>query len=362
MSPELQLPRLKRTLRVLERPGLLQVRSADESFAIEDAPDWLHSFLLALDGEADLPSVGERLRRSGARVRLADLDVALEQLHKHGLVEDASDDRLLSSQQLERYDRQLRYFSEPSVVCEGAVQAQLRLLNAHVVVLGLGALGGNVVQALAAAGVGEISGVDGDTVELSNLNRQTVYCEADLGRPKALAIAERIRALNSEVVFNGHQTWLHSQRDVEARIAGADLVIDAADSPPYEIERWVNDACFELRIPYIGMSHYPPSIRVGPTYIPGETGCYRCQEASWREDDPLFDVVPTEWKPAAIGPTAAAVGAMVAMEAITYLAGLGSPHTVGKAIILNLSTCEIDERPVVRRPGCPTCDRRSSAA
>jgi molybdopterin/thiamine biosynthesis adenylyltransferase len=236
-----------------------------------------------------------------------------------------------------------------------AASCQARLRQSHVGVLGLGALGGKIVELLAAAGLGAITAIDGDVVELSNLNRQTLYTEMDIGRAKADVARERIGALNSRVEFDAQRGWLRSQTDVESVIAHVDFVVDAVDSPPHEIERWVNGACFARGVPYIAMSHYPPQIRVGPTYVPDETGCYRCQETAWRIDDPLFDCVPAHWRPAALGGTAAAVAGFAAMEVTSYLTGLSTPVTLGSALILDLTSGALRRSPVVQADGCPVC-------
>jgi molybdopterin/thiamine biosynthesis adenylyltransferase len=353
---EPRLPRLKQTLDVI-RPGRgeLCLRSADKDFAIDDAPSWAESFLLALDGRRALPAIAAALRDAGEHVTLAELDATLSQLDDLGLVEDAVHDELLTEAERVRYDRQLRYFSERANRGESAARAQLRLRDARVVVLGLGALGGHVAQQLAAAGVGTIVAVDGDEVELSNLNRQTLYAERDIGRAKTEVASERIQALNSEITFEVLRRWLDGPTDVAAAVEGADFVVDAVDSPPHEIERWVNDACFDVGVPYIGMSHYPPWIRVGPTYVPGETGCYRCQEIDWRTRDPLFDAVTSRRQPAALGPTAVAVGGLVAMETIHHLTGISPPASLGTAVLIDLATLTIERRPVIRRRDCAVC-------
>ena len=82
---------------------------------------------------------------------------------------------------------------------------------------------------------------------------------------------------------------LESEVEIADFIAGADIVIDAADWPAHDIERWCNSACFEAGIPYITMSHFPPIARVGPLYVPGRTGCFACQETAYRREYPLFD-------------------------------------------------------------------------
>ena len=136
-------------------------------------------------------------------------------------------------------------------------------------VLGVGGLGGWAALALACCGVGEMWLVDGDRVEASNLNRQILYTEADIGLLKVEAAAARLRAFNSAMRITATARRLESQAEIADFIDGADVVIDAADWPAHDIERWCNSACFEAGIPYITMSHFPPIARVGPLYVPG---------------------------------------------------------------------------------------------
>ncbi len=133
--------------------------------------------------------------------------------------------------------------------------------------------------------------IDGDRVELSNLNRQILYTEADIGaaqgRGRGGAAARLQLGDRGRPRAPGGS---RARRSIADFIAGADVVIDAADWPAHDIERWCNAACFEAGIPYITMSHFPPIARVGPLYVPGRTGCFVCQEAAYRRDYPLFDV------------------------------------------------------------------------
>ncbi|MET0973945.1 MAG: ThiF family adenylyltransferase, partial [Thermoleophilaceae bacterium] len=160
------------------------------------------------------------------------------------------DDDLLGETTVRRYDRQLRYFGDlaPATVARGDYQR--RLAAARVVVLGLGGLGGWTAYALACSGIGTLVAVDGDVVEWSNMNRQILYRETDVGAGKAEAAARALRAFNSDIVVEPITRMLRSQADIEAVVAGADFVVDAADTPVHEIERWVNAACFAQRVPY----------------------------------------------------------------------------------------------------------------
>ena len=182
--------------------------------------------------------------------------------------------------------------------------------------LGVGGLGGWAAWALACCGVGEMWLVDGDRVEVSNLNRQILYTEADIGLLKVEAAAARLRAFNSAMRVTATARRLESQAEIADFIAGADVVIDAADWPAHDIERWCNSACFEAGIPYITMSHFPPIARVGPLFVPGETGCFACQETAYRREYPLFDVAIEQRRakpsPAAtLGPACGLIGGQV---------------------------------------------------
>ena len=122
----------------------------------------------------------------------------LAQLEELGVVEDAADDDLISEEVMARFDRQLRYFSDISTGPTPS-QCQSRLEEARVAILGVGGLGGWSALTLACCGIGEMLIVDFDQVELSNLNRQVLYGEPDIGRFKAEAAGERLASFNSRM-------------------------------------------------------------------------------------------------------------------------------------------------------------------
>ena len=111
--------------------------------------------------------------------------------------------------------------------------------------------------------------VDGDLVEESNFNRQILYRERDIGRPKAEAAADALAEFDSSCRLVPVARRLESVDAVRQEVAGFDFVVNGADWPAHDIERWVNAACFELGVPFITMSHSPPVARVGPLYVPG---------------------------------------------------------------------------------------------
>ena len=349
-------PRIKRTTEQIETPDgdvYLLRPSASNDIRIEKPDEGERRLLAALDGDHSLEQLHEEF---GAET----VDEVLVQLRDLEVVEDAADYERLAPGELERLDRQLRYFSDIGTGDLTPSQCQERLREAKIAVLGVGGLGGWSAWALACTGVGEMWLIDGDRVEISNLNRQILYTEADIGLLKVECAAARLRAFNSATKITTDARRLESQDDIAEFIAGSDVVIDAADWPAHDIERWCNSACFEAGIPYITMSHFPPVARVGPLYVPGETGCYICQEIAYRRDYPLFDIAVEQRRakpsPAAtLGPACGLIGGQVALEVMHLLTGLAKPSTHGVAHLYDLRTMEIKREPVVPEPSCPVC-------
>lgn len=349
-------PRIKRTTEPVDAPNgdLLLLRpNTNSAIEIEQPSERDRRLLAALDGEHSLAQLHEEFGEE----LVAD---TLAQLQELEVIEDAADYEQLAAGELPRFERQLRYFSDTGGTETPPSERQRRLREAKVAVLGVGGLGTWCAWSLACCGVGEMWLIDGDVVEASNLNRQIFFTEADIGAPKAQLGAERLRAFNSLMRVTATTRRMESQAELADFVAGADVVIDAADWPAHDIERWCNAACFELGIPYITMSHYPPIARVGPLYIPGETGCYACQEIAYRREYPLYDETVEQLRalpsPAAtLGPACGLIGGQVGMEVLHLLTGLSKPSTQGVAHIYDLMTMEVKREAVVPQPECPVC-------
>jgi bacteriocin biosynthesis cyclodehydratase domain-containing protein len=351
----MQRPRLKRTTERMESPDgdLYLVRSGvGEDLQIEQPDDKGRRLLAALDGK----QTREQLEEEFGQEEVGDLIAQLEEL---GVVEDAADEDLIDDEVIARFDRQLRYFSD---ITAGPTpsQCQERLESARVAVLGVGGLGGWSALALSCCGIGEMLLVDFDRVELTNLNRQVLYGEADIGQPKAEAAAERLASFNSRMRLGVLAKRLESEAEIAATIEGYDVVIDAIDWPAHDVEHWVNSACFATGIPYISMSHSPPVARIGPFYVPGTTGCYACQEIAYRRTYPLLDLVIEQLRakssPAAtLGPACALIGGQVALDVMHYLTGLAEPSTLGAAHVYDLRTMEKQREAVEPEASCQVC-------
>jgi molybdopterin/thiamine biosynthesis adenylyltransferase len=352
----LRRPRLKRTREALTTAAgdVYVLRPGEDSDLIIEQPDAsMRALLAALDGTR---AVDELESEFGAE-RVHD---ALAQLAGAELLEDAADYELVSARERARYDRQLRYFSDVSSGALPPSEYQRRLREARVLMLGVGGLGTWASYALLCCGIGELVLVDGDHVEESNFNRQILYRERDVGRAKAEVAAEVLAEFDSTCGLTAVARRLESADEVRELAEGVDFVMNGADWPAHDIERWVNAACFDAGVPFITMSHSPPVARVGPLYVPGETGCFACQERTYRDGYPLYDelVEQRRGRPseaATLGPVCAFIGGQVALETLHQLTGLFAPASRGVAYVYDLRTMLVSREPVPRLAGCEVC-------
>jgi molybdopterin/thiamine biosynthesis adenylyltransferase len=361
-TPTARKPQLKAAVEVVPasdgRIYLLRGELAGD-LAVEDTP-FARELLVQLAVGDPIEALSERVSADFPGVAPDDVRASVAQLAELGVVDDAADDELLSDSQRERYDRQLRYFGELMPIGASRAAYQRRLGEARVVVIGVGGLGSWAAYGLACAGIGSLTLVDCDEVEPSNLNRQILYTPADVGRPKAVAAAERLAAFVPESEVRSRVMRVESTGDVSGLIEGADLLVDAADWPARDIDLWVNEACFSAGIPYTSMGQLPPLIRLGPTYVPGETGCYACREAAYRDSHPMYDELVTAKglapTPApTFGPACGIIGSNAAMEAVHALTGICPPSTLGRAVMIDLRSWEVSTEAVPRDPACPVC-------
>ncbi|GLW23566.1 HesA/MoeB/ThiF family protein [Microbispora triticiradicis] len=326
---------------------------------IEDPYGWVWTALCLMDGTRSSEDIADRLRL--AHPELPDAESVVEQLVATRYVEDAAavPPAALSEREIDRYSRNQAFFR---MVGPGphSWEAQLRLKGARVVVLGLGGTGSHAAWALAAAGVGEIHCVDPDLVELSNLNRQVLYGEADVGRPKAEAAVARLRGVNSDITVTGDRRCVGSRRELADLIAGYDALALCADRPDgHRIRVWANRACAAAGIPWVGGGYSGPLVTVG-CFTPDAGTCYEClcdgEEARRRPGTPV-DL----GGPGVIATSAGLSGQLVAHAMIALLTGASAPPA-GTIRGVNLIAADhhvrVSHPP---RPGCPVCGTRVRA-
>lgn len=250
---------------------------------------------------------------------------------------------MLTDAQLLRYNRQI-------LLPDFDIAGQERLQQSKVLVVGLGGLGCPAALYLAAAGVGELVLVDGDVVELSNLQRQIAHTDADIGSNKARSAAAAIAALNPEVAVQLIEQLLLEPAMPEL-LARVDLVIDATDNFPVRFA--LNRACIAAGVPLVSAAAVRSEGQLA-VFDPTRGGpCYACLYA---EGDTVSDTHRTLScsENGVLAPLVGVIGSLQAMEALKILSGFGEPLR-GKLLVIDLRTTEFRELRLPVRVDCPAC-------
>jgi molybdopterin/thiamine biosynthesis adenylyltransferase/rhodanese-related sulfurtransferase len=245
----------------------------------------------------------------------------------------------LSPSELVRYARHL-------TLSEVGAAGQERLAAARVRLVGAGGLGSPAALYLAAAGVGTLGVVDGDAVELSNLQRQVLHGTAAVGRAKTESARERLADLNPHVRFEAHPVRLTSENALDI-LGRYDFALDGSDNFPTRY--LVNDASVLLRKPYVYGSIFRFDGQVSVFAAPGGP-CYRCLFA----EPPPPDLVPNCAEAGVLGVLPGLIGSLQALEAIKLILGVGEP-LVGRLLLVEALKVRFRELSVRRDPACAVC-------
>jgi len=244
-----------------------------------------------------------------------------------------------TEEQLERYSRHI-------LLKDVGVEGQEKLLDGKVLIIGAGGLGSPAALYLAAAGVGTIGIVDGDRVDLSNLQRQIAHFTKDVGLWKAESASEKMRAINPDITVHPYNQYLFAS-NIREIIRDYDFVIDGTDN--FAAKFLINDACVFEGKPFShgGILRFDGQTM---TVNPGESACYRCVFNA----PPPPDLVPTCSQAGVLGAIAGMLGTVQAAEALKFLTGAGDLlHNK----LLTFDALKMDFRTVNLRKNddCPIC-------
>jgi molybdopterin-synthase adenylyltransferase len=359
-------PMLKNAVVHRDGEDLLVMTEPEAMITLSD-PDGRVEALLELlrDGTRDLAELAAALVPDGAAPAVAEVAEAIGSLDGLGILADAELAAGLSDDQRERYFSNLAFFDTFASLTRPAVSFQRALLDAHVVFLGTGGLGSTVIQGLAGAGVGRMTLLDNDVVEVRNFARQYLYREQDIGTAKVEKAADWVRAFDSRIKVRTVRQWIGGPGDVEALLENADLVVSGVDNPQ-DIDNWVNQACVGAGVPFVRGGMWPRRV-VYFSVDPGRSACLECSRQAGRLAAP-GGRIPGEVVVAGldrvnrgIGPVASMVGALVSMEALRYLTGFAPPLAAGRHRFVDIATGEEEVAVWQPWPECPVCQSAPAA-
>ncbi len=330
-----------------------------KSQIIKNPPEWVKVVLSKLDGFHTIPRIIKEISHMGYEINDHEIVNFIEKLNSFGLIEDNSIfSDILTSQEIELYDRQLLQYSLIDNENINSIKYQERLKESRILVLGMGGWGTWCSLQLALAGVGTLRIVDGDDVELSNLNRQVLYTFDDIGKNKVDAAEEGIKRHNK---YTNVEKYLEFATTDENRLKemldGVDLVLLAWASLGYfrksTVEGMVHELACNKNIPVIELGGDPFEISVGPIYLNnGQDKTYfdakksikrqfysenndvkKFQEARMKQQFLDGNRKVNAWQSA---PSLAAMSGLVADQVVKIITGYDEPALVGKKLYISL--------------------------
>jgi molybdopterin/thiamine biosynthesis adenylyltransferase/rhodanese-related sulfurtransferase len=241
---------------------------------------------------------------------------------------------------------EVRRYSRHLIIPDLAMAGQQRLMNAKVLCVGAGGLGSPALMYLAAAGVGTIGIVEFDTVDESNLQRQIIHGQSDIGKSKALSAKEKIAEINPFVNVITHELRLDTSNVMEI-FSQYDIIVDGTDN--FATRYLVNDACVLLKKPYVWGSIYRFDGQASVFWA--EYGpCYRCLYP----EPPPPGMVPSCAEGGVLGVLCASIGTIQTTEAIKVITGIGEP-LIGSLMIYDALEMSYRKIKVRKDPNCPLC-------
>src|SRR5471032_3585912 len=250
---------------------------------------------------------------------------------------------------MELNNDEIRRYSRHLILPEVGLAGQKKIKAASVLCIGAGGLGSPIAMYLAAAGFGKIGIVDFDTVDFSNLQRQILHTDADVGRSKAESAKETIRGINPHCEVVIHNTRISSENALDL-IRPYDIVVDGTDNFPTRY--LTNDACLILRKPnvYGSIFRFEGQASVFAPHLGGP--CYRCLYP----EPPPPGMVPSCAEGGVLGVLCASIGSIQATEAIKLLTGIGET-LIGRLMIYDALEMSYRTVQIRKDPECPICGK-----
>ncbi len=287
----------------------------------------IYNLLKHMDGKTEFEEIIKNFSEDN-KITLVESKSIATLLVLNGFIENAKPDYLsFSENEIERYDRNVKFFSRIDTSNEvNHWKLQEKLKFSRIAILGMGGIGSNVALSLISAGVGFIRIMDSDLVDISNLTRQILYTEEDLGKSKTEKALKNLSRLNSYSVIEAIEDRVESLEKMKEFVSGVDILIMAADEPREFINLWADEACRESEISWILASYASTSVNC-MTFTLGFP-CFQCF-LHHKEQNPLANKYEESEKifpssHATIAPIASLPAQFAAYEAIKIITKLGA--------------------------------------
>src|SRR3990167_191579 len=360
----LSTPRLKPFLEYYSDSNKIYFfKNPGTAIEMDDPSGFISTVCKLMDGKLSLSELSQKLSISYPYEShyLGDL---LNILDESYLLENTFANRsdCLTDYDASRWKRNIEFFGAYSKSNENKYELQKKLQSIKVTLLGLGGAGSHLLYDLAALGVHHIQAIDFDKVELSNLNRQILYNETDIGRFKTDVAENKMKqfAPNANIKFINKK--ISCSDDIEKNIRDQDIVISVVDQPRKTIIDWVNAACIKQKVTFICVA-FDWKWALCYSVMPGKTGCIECWKANARKSNFLFhdfiqkeEFVEASEPNVAIVPFIAILTGLILTDFLKFVTGISKPKSFGKVWAFDFDSATMSNiESWEKNPDCHIC-------
>lgn len=367
----LRYPRVRKHILVVPYENTISIGNTLQSaIEVEDTTGVIYDILKLCDGKKCINDIYDEIIKKYTDIEKSDIEEIIDSISEYPYIfEDGDLDSKhnISDKLLERHSRNINFLSNFDADGNNKYDYLQKLLDSKIMIFGLGGVGSPLIYNLAALGVGEIIGVDFDSVDLTNLNRQILYREDQIGMKKVIAAGETIKKFNSNVNFVPVDMTVKSSEDVLKLINkfNPTIVICAADKPPLWIYKWINEACMITDKPWIfgGNSETTSYFQ---TIIPHKTSCFECKQTYLNENECkdglnkykaiLANGYDTENN--CTSASSSALASFVTFDALRIITGCGEPMSINKRTFIDYKTNLIETEEALRASNCKCCSMK----
>lgn len=316
----------------------------------------LKSFILEMDGTFTLD---EYINKNGLEEIKQELGDFVEFLHKKGILSNAIE---VDLKDYNKYRRIIHFIEDYSISPEHLNEMWNNIRNGKVVIIGLGAVGTWVAVNLVQLGLQNLTLIDNDVVDITNLHRQLGYSETDIGKHKSVVLKDKLLKMNSNLNIEIIPEFLNGNLLNRVGLGNVDLIINCADTPNVDTTSlWVGEYCMTKNIPHIVGGGYNMHLSlIGQTVIPYESACVKCFEIQLKElnkIDPnsVKKLVVKNRKVGSFGPMCAIIASFVGMEALKVLTKHIKPANINRRGEFNVYDMDIKYKEFKMVENCPWC-------
>lgn len=337
----------------------------ESSIEIEIKEEWISNLICLLNGKNSVSDILSNLNNQGFSVELDDVIQILTELLEANVLEDfdeyeiSRESEKMNSHDATRYDRQILLFQAQMGKYKEAFKAQNQISNTRIALIGMGGVGSYTFYGLAVMGFGYIRAVDFDRVELSNLSRQILYSDKDIGRLKIDVAQEKSQDINPNIKYDFLNLKVSDVNEAVQAISNVDLAIVAADIPRGEIWQIFSEASFQTSTPILFLGSAQTWICCGPFIVPGITPCYDCcAPEPVSGDHPVVQFLRDRYTTTLIDPYNSIAASIGILEAVKYITKFQECKVIGKRLLIDLGTYETFIVSGEQKKECPICVKK----